>query len=82
VPGIFLLLVNGVGSVVGGVASFRRHHLAGEVAIALGAVLVAWIVIQVWWIRGLHWLHYLYFCLGAIELALGLRLRTDRQQLR
>lgn len=75
VPGLFLLFVNGVGSVAGSMATFRRHPWAGEMAVVLGAVLMVWILVQVWWIQGLHWLHPFYFALGAVESALGLRLR-------
>lgn len=82
VPGLFLLLVHGVGTGAGSFASFRRHRLAGEAAIVLGAVMMVWIVVQVWWIQQLHWLHPLYFGLGVLELALGLRLRRNEQQLR
>jgi hypothetical protein len=74
VPGIVLLAVNGLGSLVGGTASFTRHRYAGELAMALGAFLVAWIVVQVYWIRAFHWLHALYLGLGSLELILGLLL--------
>jgi hypothetical protein len=75
VPGIVLLAVNGLGSLVGATASFTRHRCAGELAMALGAFLVAWIVVQVYWIRAFHWLHALYLGLGSLELILGLLLR-------
>jgi len=74
IPGVFLLLVNGIGSLLGGVASFRRHRLAGEIAAGLGTFLVLWIAAQVWWM-GVHWLHMLYFVAGLVELTLGLKYR-------
>ncbi len=75
IPGIVLLTVNGLGSLVGAAASFTRRRYAGELAMALGAFLVAWIVVQVYWIRVFHWLHALYLGLGSLELILGLLLR-------
>jgi hypothetical protein len=30
IPGLFLLVVNGIGSLLAGIASFRRHRLAGQ----------------------------------------------------
>ena len=36
IPGIFLLVVNGIGSLIGGVASFLRYRFAGEIAVGLG----------------------------------------------
>ena len=71
IPGIVLFAVNGLGSLTGAIASFARHRYAGLAAIALGAFLTAWIGVQVYWFAGFHWLHWLYLCLGLVELALG-----------
>jgi uncharacterized membrane protein len=78
VPGIFLLVVNGVGSLIGAGFSFTRRRYAQETAIVLGAILVAWIVIQVILIRSFSWMHVLYFILGVIELGIGLYIRRRR----
>jgi hypothetical protein len=75
VPGLVLLIVNGFGSIAGSIASFRLSRHAAEIALALGTFLVAWIVIQVYWIHAFHWLHALYLFLGMIEFALGWFLR-------
>ncbi len=75
VPGIVLLIVNGLGSLVGATASFTRYWYAGETAMALGVFLVAWIILQVYWIEAFHWLHALYLGLGLLELFLGWLLR-------
>jgi hypothetical protein len=71
IPGIVLLTVNGLGSLAGAAASFRGYRYAGKAAMALGAFLVVWIVVQAYWI-GVRWLHALYLGLGALELVLGL----------
>lgn len=71
-PGVFLFAVNGVASLVGGVLSLVRHRYAGAVAVALGTLLIAWIVIQVALIGLVHWLQPLYFGLGVVEVVLGL----------
>lgn len=75
IPGIFLLIVNGLGSMIGAGLSFTRRRYAQETAIILGAILVAWIVIQVIIINSIHWLHVLYFILGLVELGIGLFIR-------
>ena len=75
VPGIVLLMVNGIGSLVGAAASFTRYWCAGEIAIALGLFLVAWIMLQVYWFAAFHWLHALYLSIGLLELVLGWLLR-------
>ena len=75
VPGIVLFTVNGLGSLIGAAASFTRHRYAGEAAMALGAFLVAWILVQVYWMSGFHWLHWLYLSLGIVEAVLGWSVR-------
>ena len=80
IPGLFLLAVNGVGSMIGAGLSFTRRRYAQEIAIVLGAILVAWIVIQIVIISSFHWLHVLYFILGVVELGIGLYIRRRRLQ--
>lgn len=80
IPGIVLLGVNGLGSLAGAAASFMRLRHAGETAMALGLFLVAWIVLQVYWFAGVHWLHALYFGLGWLELLLGWLLRRSSRK--
>ncbi|MEJ2185001.1 MAG: hypothetical protein P8Z36_03595 [Gemmatimonadota bacterium] len=75
IPGIVLLAVNGVGSLAGAGASFARSRYAGQAAMGLGAFLTAWILVQVYWFAGFHWLHWLYLGLGMVELALGWSVR-------
>jgi hypothetical protein len=79
IPGLFLFLVNGLGSLIGAVLSFIKNRQAGIVAIALGAILLAWIVVQVIIIREINWMHILYFALGLAELTLGV-LVSQRQK--
>ena len=75
IPGMLLLIFNGLGSIAGCISSFKFFQYAAEIALALGAFLVAWILIQVYWIHDFHWLHGLYLILGIIELGLGWLLR-------
>lgn len=78
VPGIFLLVVNGIGSMIGAGLSFTKKRYAQDIAIVLGTILVAWIVIQVVIIRSFSWLHILYFILGVVELIIGMYIRRHR----
>jgi len=75
IPGMFLLVVNGIGSMIGAGLSFTRRRYAQEIAIVLGAILIAWIVIQIVIISSFHWLHVLYLILGIFELGIGLYIR-------
>ena len=76
-PGIVLLVVNGLGSLAGAVASFARYRYAGEIAMVLGVFLVVWIILQVYWFAGFHWLHALYLALGFLDFDLQLPLATQ-----
>jgi len=74
IPGLTLLLVNGIGNVLGGIATLRKNRYAGYVAMALGTFLLFWMVAQVWWIGLTHWLQPFYFVFGLIESTLGIEL--------
>ena len=80
IPGIVLFAVNGLGSLTGAIASFAQHRYAGEMAIALGAFLIAWIAVQVYWFAGFHWLHWTYLGLGILEVVLGWLVRRTARR--
>ena len=80
IPGIVLFAVNGLGSITGAIASFARHRYAGHAAIVLAIFLIAWILAQVYWFAGFHWLHWLYLGSGIVELALGWSVRRRVQR--
>lgn len=71
-PGLFLFLVNGVGSLVGALLSFIKNRNTGPTAIVLGTILLAWILIQISIIRQINWMHGLYIVLALAELVLGM----------
>lgn len=71
VPGITLLSINGFGSIIGSFFSFRRHLLAGKIAMTLGCVMVIWISAQVYWINLISWLQPVFLVVGIIEIFLG-----------
>jgi len=73
VPGLTLLVVNGLGSLVGAALSLARWRWAGALAVALGAFLAAWIVLQVLWIGPIAWLQPLMLGSGLAEAGLGWR---------
>ena len=78
IPGIFLMAVNGIGSLIGAGFSFARRRYAQELAIVLGAIMAAWILIQVAIISSIGFLHVFYFVLGIVELGMGVYIRRHR----
>lgn len=71
IPGITLLSINGLGSIIGSFFSFRRHFLAGKITMTLGCVMVIWISAQVYWINLISWLQPVFLVVGIIEIFLG-----------
>jgi hypothetical protein len=70
-PGVILFLVNGVGQLVAGILSIRRHRFAGYVGAVFGMGLMIWIFVQVNMIGGRNILQYSYFTLGLLETTLS-----------
>jgi hypothetical protein len=66
VPGIFLLLVNGVGQLAGAILAITRHWLAPWVMGALGVGLLIWIGVQVLMIP-FSFLQPVIFAIGLVE---------------
>ena len=74
IPGLVLLIVIGFGNVLGGIFSFLIKRYAGGIAAILGAFLILFMTIEVWFVGLRTFLQPLYFILGAIVLVLGLKL--------
>lgn len=80
VPGLILLLVNGVGNIISALLCFRMHKLSGFTGIIFGVGLIIWLFVQVSMIGGGHWLQYLYFTLGIVVLLLGIAIREPERR--
>ena len=80
IPGIILLLVNGIGQLLAGVMTLRRHPHAALTGAVFGIGLMIWIFIQVNMIGGRHILQYSYFFVGVIETSLAFLMRGSGQQ--
>ena len=74
IPGLILLIVIGVSSVLAGIVTFLRSRYTGNIAVVLGAFLILYMIIEVWLIGLRTLLQPLYFILGVIELIIGLKL--------
>jgi hypothetical protein len=74
IPGVFLFLGNGVGHLAGALLSFRKSVHAPMVGMLLGLFLSLWIVIQIYFIGGIHFLQTFYLFIGVVELTLSYRL--------
>ena len=74
IPGVFLLLLNGLFQMAGAVLTFKKSQWAGKAGACLGILLMFWICIQVYFIGLVSFLQPFYFLLGLSESLLGLKL--------
>jgi hypothetical protein len=75
IPGILLFLVIGVGNIVSAVLCFRIQRIAGFSGLFFGFALIIWLFVQINLVGGGHWLQYLYFIIGIVQLLLALAMR-------
>lgn len=73
-PGLFLVLVNGVAHIGGSVLSFSRHRYAGYAGLILGILLTLWIIIQIAWISLTSFLQPLFLLIGIVNTIISLRI--------
>jgi hypothetical protein len=74
IPGIILLLANGLLSFFVLYLTLRRKSGYGWWVAFQGCVLSGWIIAEVIMFRAVAWLHCLYFAVGLILIASGLAL--------
>ena len=78
VPGLWLLLVNGVGQLAAGVWTGLGRPHAGLLGMLFGILLMNWIAVQVAWLGLEHWLQPAMFVVGLVELGVGSRVHAHR----
>lgn len=79
IPGIILLLVNGVGSTLGALLFLFKQFTAPFFAILLGLALITWIIVQMNMVE-FFWLQPAYLVLGILECFLGYILFKDQKK--
>ena len=81
IPGILLIVVNGLGQGIAGWFSLQKHKYAPYTAFVFGIGLIIWITVQVIMIQEIVFLHILYFVIGIIEAWLSLLMYQSRDKL-
>ncbi len=74
-PGLYLLIINGLGSIAGAILTFAGNRFAGSAGLILGILLCIWIMVQVWWIGLISVLQPLFLLIGIAEVWLGWKIR-------
>lgn len=68
IPGLFLLVVLGIGNIVAAISAWRGFRYQAYVTGFFSLAMVLWIIIQVYMLWAINWLHVLYFIVGAAGL--------------
>jgi hypothetical protein len=71
IPGILLLIANGLFCAIVLVKVFRNNRNYGKFILAQGTILTGWIVIQILLIRMIFFLHIILGSVGIILIILG-----------
>lgn len=77
-PGLFLLIVNGLANVLGAYLSFIRNKIAGHMGLILGILLTLWIIIQVAWLTLSSFLQPLFLVIGLTNIFLSYRIMKNK----
>ncbi|MCE7737409.1 MAG: hypothetical protein GPJ54_21140, partial [Candidatus Heimdallarchaeota archaeon] len=78
IPGILLILVNGLGQGLAGWLSLKKHEYAPYAGFIFGVALVIWIIVQVIMVEDIHFAHILYFIIGLVEVVLSVLMYQTR----
>jgi hypothetical protein len=82
IPGLFLLIIHGIGNIIGAMFSFNLIDAAGKTGVLLGLILNLWIIIQMYWMGYTSFLQPLMLSFGIVEAGIGIiiirRLRKIR----
>jgi hypothetical protein len=71
IPGLFLLIVLGIGNSLGAMFSFQITDVSGKIGIVLGIIIVLWIIVQIYWIGYTSFLQPLMLFIGLVETIFG-----------
>ncbi len=82
IPGVLLLLVNGLSSLWISWIVIQRKINYQRFIVLQGLLLIGWILIQVLLIREVSWLHYSFGGLGMVLIGAGLKLRLIQPTMR
>lgn len=71
IPGIILLIVNGILNMVAGIAAIKKYNRYGMLILFQGLLLSGWIIIQVVLVKDINALHLVMLSIGIVLSATG-----------
>lgn len=67
IPGLFLLIIIGLGNVFTGYANYRNVQSYAFYECLIGIILMSWLIIQCLLLQSVMFLHVLFFLLGIVQ---------------
>lgn len=74
-PGILLAVIVGSSGLVALLFLLRKHRKQYTISLFHGAVLIIWLLAQVFIIQSFHWLHWIFLFLGIFIILLANQLK-------
>lgn len=74
IPGIFLVFFIGILQLTGAWLTFRKSTVAGNFGMAVGMILIFWLLAQIYYLELTHFLQVVFFVIGLFEIYLGKKL--------
>lgn len=81
-PGLFLLIVHGIGNILSAIISFAKKPVSGIFGMAMGSLLILWISMQLIWIGYYNALQPAFIVFGAAQVLLGYLIYRDMEKLK
>ena len=79
IPGLFLFCINGIFNLLAAVLTFLKNRLSGALGILLGGTLIAWILVQLYFIGLSSFLQIVFLVIGMAEIVIGFFLHKKYQ---
>lgn len=79
-PGLFLLIVHGIGNILSAIISFAKKEISGVFGMAMGSLLILWVSMQLIWIGYYNALQPAFITFGAVQVWLGYLIYRDIPQ--
>ena len=71
IPGLFLFTVNGIFNLAGSLLCFFKSRFTAYAGLLLGAAMIIWISVQVYFLGLTHFLQPTFFFIGTAEIVLS-----------
>jgi len=79
IPGIILFTVVGLGNMISAVTLIFKSKYQGYISSVFTWGVVIWIIVQIIMLRGVHFLHVLYFSIGLAGAVLSARMMFEQE---